>query len=103
MSFVCDGSGCSGSFDFLARTGTSLAADFAWDQTKLVSGGVGGGSVALGKDRLGNITRVTGELDLDPTKSSGSIRLWGTGEDSYGGDFASVTFDLSGPIGPYAP
>lgn len=102
-SFVCDNRGCSGSFDFLARTGTSVAADFAWDQTNLVSGGVGGGSIALGKDQLGAISRVTGELDLDTTKSTGTIRLWGAGEDALGGDVASVTFDLSGSLQPYAP
>lgn len=102
-SFVCDTSGCSGSFDFLTRTGTSILADFAWDQTNILSGAVGGGSLALGKDELGSITRVTGELELDSTKSTGTIRMWGAGQDSFGGESASVTFDLTGPLQLYKP
>lgn len=99
--FVCDSSGCTGSFDFIGRTGTSIAADFAWDQTNVQNGAIGGGAVALGKDELGEISRVMGELELDTTKSSGTIRLWGTGQDNFGGDVADVTFDLTGPVNKF--
>ncbi len=102
-SFVCDTAGCSGSFDFLARTGTSVEADVAWDQTNLQTSAVGGGSLALGRKKLGHLSRVTGELELDSTKTTGTIRIWGTGEDHFGGEAARVTFDLRGSVSRYAP
>lgn len=64
---------------------------------------IGGGDLALGKNQLGSRSRVTGELGLDTAKSSGRVHLWGAGKDGFGGEVASVTFDLRGPVSPYAP
>ena len=46
---------------------------------------------------------VTGELDLDASMSTGTLRLHGSGSDSLGGDFASATFDVTGPVTRYNP
>ncbi len=104
VSFVCDSSGCSGAFDFVEDLGkTSVTADIAWDQTNLPKNRIGSGSLALGKDRLGSLSRVSGELELDATKSVGTVRIWGDGGDAFGGNVASVVFDLRGAVKLYTP
>ena len=103
VTFDCsDGARCVGSFDFSTRTGTSLDVLLHWDQTNLVSGSLGGGSLVLGRDGLASMSRVLGELDLDLAKASGTLRLRGSGSDSLGGDFANVDFDVAGPISTFA-
>ncbi len=97
-SFACDESGCSGSFEFLARSGVTIAADLNFEQQHLPTATPGGGHLALGADGLGEFTRVIGELDLDTTKSTGTLRLRGEGRDAMGGEFASTTFDLTSAV-----
>lgn len=102
VTFDCsDGVRCVGAFDFSTRTGTSLDVLLHWDQTNLVSGSLGGGSLRLGRDGLASMSRVLGELDLDLTKASGTLRLRGGGSDSLGGDFASIDFDIAGKISTF--
>ncbi|MGH1347543.1 MAG: hypothetical protein ACRBN8_38660 [Nannocystales bacterium] len=98
VSFACDASGCSGSFEFLARSGTTIAADLNFEQKHLSTGTPGGGYIGLGADGLGQFTRVIGELDLDTTKSTGTLWLRGEGKDAMGGEFASTTFDLTSAV-----
>jgi len=99
VTFSCDAQGCLGSFDFSSRVGTTLGMDMSWEQTKISTGSVGRGFLALGADGLGSLARVQGELDLDASKSTGTLRLHGSGSDNLGGEFASVRFDISGPVG----
>ena len=95
MSFACDSGGCSGSFEFLARSGATIAADLNFEQQHLPTATPGGGHIGLGADGLGQFSRVIGELDLDATKSTGTLRLRGEGKDAMGGEFASTSFDLT--------
>lgn len=98
VSFACDSSGCSGSFEFLARSGVTIAADLNFEQQHLPTSTLGGGHIGLGADGLGAFTRVVGELDLDTTKSVGTLRLRGEGQDAMGGEFASTSFDLTSAV-----
>jgi len=102
VTFDCSsGTSCVGSFDFSTRTGTSLDVLLQWDQTNLVTGSLGGGSLLLGENGLGSMGRVLGELQLDSSKEHGTLRLRGGGSDGFGGSFASIDFDVAGPISPY--
>lgn len=102
VTFDCsDGLSCIGSFDFSTRSGTSPDVLLEWDQTNLSTGSLGGGSLLLGENGLANMGRVLGELDLDASKQSGTLRLRGSGSDSFGGTFASIDFDVAGPISGY--
>ncbi len=56
------------------------------------------GHIGLGADGLGAFTRVVGELDLDTTKSVGTLRLRREGQDAMGGAFASTRFDLTSAV-----
>ena len=103
VTFDCsDGSRCLGSFDFSTRNGTSLDALLEWDQTNLSTGSLGGGSLRLGENGLGKMSRVLGELDLDKSKKVGTLRIRGGGSDRFGGTFANIGFDVAGPVEPYA-
>jgi len=99
VTFSCDAQGCLGSFDFSSRVGTTLGMDMSWEQTKISTGAVGKGRLELGPNGLASLAQVQGELDLDASKSSGTLRLHGSGSDKLGGEFASVRFDISGPVG----
>ena len=99
VSFACDHVGCSGSFDFIERTGTLLGADLNFEQTNTITSAPGGGHVTLGTGGMGGFARVTGELELDSGKHAGTLRLRGTGRDAAGGAFASTTFDLTTAVG----
>ena len=66
---------------------------------------LGGGSLLLanGGPGLGGVTRVLGELELNASMATGTLRLHGAGSDSLGGDIASATFDVTGPVTRYTP
>ncbi len=102
VGFDCDShSGtCLGTFSFSRELGSAVDMNLSWDQTTLSSGSVGGGSVMLsnGTGGLGGVDVIDGELELDATKSVGTIRLTGTGADALGGSLASATFDPTGPV-----
>jgi hypothetical protein len=104
-TFNCTSSECFGTFDFSLRAGTQISLNLSWDQTTTATGSIGGGSLLLsnGGDGLGGVTRLLGELDLDPSMNTGTLHLRGSGSDSLGGDIASATFDITGQVGRYTP
>ena len=43
---------------------------------------------------------LNGEVRLDEQGSGGTLRLRGSGSDSFGGDFGSLSFDVTGSTYP---
>jgi hypothetical protein len=100
VDFVCGRSECSGTFEFAATAATAIDMNLEWRQKTLSSGAPGGGGLLLshGPGGLGGVTTLHGTLDLDVSKSSGTLTLTGSGSDQFGGDLASTTFTVSGPV-----
>jgi hypothetical protein len=98
IDFVCKTRGCRGRFSFSHQGASSVAVNLNWDQTNLSTGSIGGGGIALGAERLGEVSQLEGVIDLDPQMETGTIRVRGTGRDSLGGDFASTSFDMTGHV-----
>ena len=104
-TFSCTLGSCFGTFEFSSKIGNPISMNFSWDQTTTPTGSIGGGSLLLsnGPNGLGGLNKLRGELDLDGIMSQGTLRLYGSGSDNFGGDFASASFDLTGPVGRYNP
>ena len=104
-TFNCNSSSCFGTFEFSKKIKNPISLNLSWDQTTTSTGTIGGGSILLsnGRNGYGGVKKMTGQLDLDASMISGTLRLIGQGSDSFGGDFASATFDVTGPVGRYTP
>ncbi len=100
VKFTCGKSSCEGLFSFSANAGTPLSLNMTWDQLTTATGSVGGGTLALsnGPGSLGGMKKLLGTLVLDTTLGAGTLELQGNGSDALGGDFASATFDIAGPV-----
>jgi hypothetical protein len=54
----------------------------------------------LPEDWLGGIDALEGQIQIDPRTDAGELRLVGSGSDKLSGEFAAVSFTLTGPIKP---
>lgn len=95
-----DGSNSS----YLTTNGNPIELGLQWRQVKQGTSPpvVNLGALHLGNDgtSLGSVQALHGELTLDPAAESGTLRLIGSGTDSFGGDAASISFDITGDVSP---
>ena len=96
--FECDTNGCVGVFEFSEDEGNPIAANLFWTQIQRGTSNVAHGKLPLGNhdEALGGVEALVGILDLTGGSSTSTLRLIGYGADSFGGDFASLDFDLLG-------
>ena len=89
-------------FEFSAADGNPIGANVFWTQRSLLNESVDEGAIHVANDGegLGGLDALVGVLVLDRAAEFGTLRLVGSGEDALGGDFASVSFDITGEVQP---
>lgn len=94
----CGVSTCEGSFEYSVAEGNSIGVDLEWTQVNPTTMSTGHGALYLANDgvALGGVDALYGSIQLDLQGERGIIQLFGSGEDSLGGDFASADFEMYG-------
>lgn len=94
----CGLSTCEGSFEFSAAEENAIGVNLEWTQVNPTTMSTGHGELYLANDgvALGGLDPLYGFVQLDPQGEQGIIHLFGSGEDSLGGDLATVDFDAYG-------
>lgn len=101
---ACTTGECLGTFEFSTTNGNPIALDLEWTQVKqgTTPPEESDGWLHLSNDgaSLGSVDALYGELSLDPAAEFGTLRLIGSGADSFGGAMASISFDIIGDVSP---
>jgi hypothetical protein len=94
----CGVSTCEGSFEFSVAEGNSIGVDLEWTQVNQGTMSTGQGALYLANDdvALGGVDDLFGFVQLDLQGDGGIIQLFGSGEDSFGGDLATAKFEMLG-------
>jgi hypothetical protein len=99
---ACRHGQCKGTFEMSNRNGNPIGINLFWTQRNTQTSSIDEGAIHLGNGvgALGGVEALTGELTLDTSGSTGTLRLVGGGADALGGDFATADFDLLGSVAP---
>jgi hypothetical protein len=94
----CGLSTCEGSFELSEAEGNPIGVDLEWTQVDPTTMSTGHGALYLANDgvALGGVDALYGYIELDRKGRVGIIQLFGSGADSFGGDFAAVDFAMHG-------
>lgn len=103
VSFTpCSRGVCTGTFTFSDTDANPIGVNLFWTQRSLVTSSIDDAALHLsnGGGGLGGLEDLTGVLELDVSGEYGTLRLVGGGSDSFGGDWATVDFDILGDVAP---
>ena len=94
----CGISTCEGSFELSVAEGNPIGADLEWTQVNPTTMSTGHGALYLANDGVapGGVDALYGFIQLDRKGRAGIMQLFGSGEDSFGGGFATADFDMYG-------
>lgn len=89
----------TGTFELSETEGNAIGTNLFWTQvnTQTLSEDEGALHLTNGPGGLGGVDEILGIIELTP--SGGTLRLIGYGQDAFGGEWASVDFDIRGPLG----
>jgi hypothetical protein len=90
---------CEGTFEFSDDLDNPLTFNLFWTQ-RGSSETIDQGALTLsnGENALGGLDELVGDIHLDLAGEEGTLYLFGSGDDSLGGDWATVEFEFDAPI-----